>query len=187
MLFRSDQSVAIAFADVSGYWHVAASSANLIQGFNFNTDPEGTTGKWYYMAAISDGSKLSLYLANVSEETEPRLVALTDMTLSGSPNRALAKGSQNGTNWHAGGWSVGRGLWNGGHTDRAYGFIDEVRISATALSPAQLMVPKVSPDRNPVMDAADPDILLVGDRVWLYPTSGDRARFYAFSSQNLVN
>ena len=185
---RPDQSVAIAFADVSGYWHVAASSANLIQGFNFGTDPDGTTGKWYYMAAISDGSKLSLYLADIAEETEPRLVALIDMMLSGSPNRALAKGSQNGTNWHAGGWSVGRGLWNGGHTDRAFGYIDEVRIWNTALSPAQLMVPKVSPDRNPVIDAAaDPDILLVGDTVWLYPTSGQATRFYAFSSKNMVH
>lgn len=188
---RPDDGVKIAFADVSGYWHVAESVSNVIQGFNFGTDPQGLTGTWYYMAAVSDGFQLSLYLANVSDNGPLQLLARTHIFTSGSPNRSLAKGTTNGTNWHAGSWSVGRGLWNGGHTDRAYGFIDEVRITAAALSPDQFLLPLETPsvmdENNPVMDAADPDVLLVDSKVWMYPTSGGRQYFYAYSSSDLVH
>jgi len=136
---RPDQSVAIAFADEAGYWHVAGSEPDVIQGFNFGSDPTGATGRWYYMAAVSDGATLSLYLANVTGGGPLELVAQTDLTESGSPNTALTKGTTNGGDWHAGGWSVGRGLWNGGHTDRAWGFIDEVRISNHAVDPAHFL------------------------------------------------
>lgn len=185
---RPDQSVAICFADVSGYWHEAVSERGMIQGFDWSSDPDGDTGQWYYMAAVSTGQTLSLYLANVSAGTDPHRVAQTDLTLSGSPNTALAKGTTNGNDWHAGGWSVGRGLYNGGHTDRAYGYIDEVRISSVALKPAQfLMMPKPTVDRNPIMDGADPDVLLADNKVWIYPTSGPRTQFYTYSSSDLVH
>lgn len=41
---------------------------------------------------------------------------------------------------------------------------------------------------NPFLQGADPDVLLVGDTVWVYPTyrSGDR-RFFAYSSTDLVH
>lgn len=182
-----DDAVEISFADVSGCWHVVNSDAGLIQGFDWGTDPHGLTGKWYFMAAVSDGSVLSLYLADVSAATPPQLVGHTNMVFSGSPDRALAKGSADGSDWHAGGWSVARGLWNGVHTDRAYGFIDEVRISAEALSPDRFLLPDPSTDRNPVMDGADPDILLVDDAVWMYTTSGPQKQFFAYSSTDLVN
>jgi hypothetical protein len=188
---RPDHGVKVAFADVSGYWHVAESVANVIQGFNFGSDPQGLTGKWYYMAAVSNGYELTLYLANVSANGPLQLLARTNIFASGSPNRSLAKGTTNGTNWHAGGWSVGRGLHNGNHTDRAYGFIDEVRISATALSPDQFLMPLETPsamdEYNPILTAADPDVLLVGNKVWVYPTSGGRQYFYAYSSSDLVH
>lgn len=123
---RPDDSVGISFTDVSGYTHSAYSPPGWIYGFNFSTNPEGTNGLWYNLAATSDGSRLRMYVNNF-------LVATTDLTASGSPNRALAKGTTSGTIYNAGAWSVGRGLYNGEHTDRAYGFIDEVRISDTAL------------------------------------------------------
>jgi hypothetical protein len=124
---RPDDSVGIAFTDVSGYSHSAYSPPGWLYGFNFGANPEGTNAPWYHLAAVSDGSTLKMYVNNV-------LVASTDMMASGSPNRALAKGSVNGSDWTAGAWSVGRGLYAGGHTDRAYGLIDEVRISDTALA-----------------------------------------------------
>ena len=127
------ESVAVAFGDVSGYWHEAVSADGVIQGFVWGSDPDGLLGNWYYMAAISDGSTLSLYLANVTAGTGLKLVAQTDLTLSGSPNTAMTAGAGDGGDWDAGNWSVGRGLYGGGHTDRAFGFIDEVRISDTAL------------------------------------------------------
>jgi hypothetical protein len=129
---RPDDSVGIAFTDVSGYDHTAYSPPGWIYGFNFSSNPEGTGAPWYHLAAVSDGSTLKLYVNNA-------LVATTDMTTSGSPNRALAKGTVNGADWTSGAWSVGRGLYAGGHTDRAYGFIDEVRISNSALTPAEFL------------------------------------------------
>ena len=124
--------LAVKFADVEGFWHEAVAPAGTIEGFDFGTDPEGLTGTWYNIAAVSDGATLSLYLDGV-------VVASTDLTASGSTNTALTAGSGAGGDWIAGGWSVGRGLYNGGHADRAYGFIDEVRISDTALAPGQLL------------------------------------------------
>lgn len=133
---RPDDSVCISFTDVAGYTHTAFSPPGWIYGFNFGSNPEGTNTPWYNLAAVSDGATLKLYVNYV-------LVATNDMTTSGSPNRALAKGSVSGADWTAGAWSVGRGLYAGGHTDRAFGFIDEVRISNTALTPAEfLTVPR---------------------------------------------
>jgi hypothetical protein len=118
---RPGNSVAVLFADLGGYAHLAESDPGVV-----------TTGQWYNMAAVSDGSTLSLYLDN-------ELVAQTNMTLSGSTNTALAIGSGSGDDWEAGTWTVSRGLWNGGHGDRVYGYIDEVRISDTALTISEFL------------------------------------------------
>lgn len=129
-------AVAIKFDDEAGYWHVAQSADGLIQGFTF---PNAGQGRWYHVAAVSDGRTLSLYLADASAGGGYALVAQTDLTQSGSPNTALTAGLGSGGGWQAGNWSVGRGLYNGDHTDRAFGFIDEVRISTRALSPSQFL------------------------------------------------
>jgi len=131
--------MAIKFADVQGYWHEAISAAGVVEGFTFSNDPTGAAGKWYYAAAVCDGATLSLYLANITDNTELQLIAQSDLTTSGSTNTAITAGTTNGSDWHAGGWSVGRGLYNGVHVDRAYGFIDEVRICDTALTPEELL------------------------------------------------
>jgi hypothetical protein len=136
---QPDNRVAITFQDVMGYQYSAVSAAGLIQGFDYGSDPNGLTGKWYSMAGVSDGAMLSLYLRDVAAGTGYQLVAQTDLTLQGSSNRALTPGLGSGSDWTAGDFSVGRGLYNGGHGDRAYGFIDEVRISDSALAPDQLL------------------------------------------------
>jgi hypothetical protein len=128
---QPNNSFAIKFTDLAGNFHVAESPAGLIQGFDFGSDPDGVNGKWYNLVGVSDGSTLKLYVNNA-------LVASTPIV---STNPGLAVGTTSGGDWHAGEWSVGRGLFNGGHTDRAYGYIDEVRISDTALSPLQFLVP----------------------------------------------
>jgi hypothetical protein len=129
---RPDDSVAVSFTDISGYTHNANSPPGWVYGFNFGTNPEGTNAPWYNLAAVSDGSTLRLYVNYV-------LVGTNDLIASGSPNRSLAKGTINGGDWTTGAWSVGRGLYAGGHTDRAYGLIDEVRISNAALTPAEFL------------------------------------------------
>ena len=132
-----DDKLAIKFCDVSGYWHEAISDANAIQGFAF---PNVNDGHWYNAAAVSDGSTLSLYLDAGSGY---QLLRQIDLTLSGSPNTALTAGAGGGGDWVAGTWTVGRGIYGGGHGDRAWGFIDEVRISDSALTTDQfLFVPE---------------------------------------------
>jgi len=129
---RPDDSVGISFVDVSGYVHRAYSPPGWLYGFDFGTNPEGAGAPWYHLTGVSDGATLKMYVDNV-------LVASTDLTLSGSPNQALAVGTTSGADWVAGAWSVGRGLYAGGHGDRAYGFIDEVRISNSALRPGEFL------------------------------------------------
>lgn len=128
----NDQRFSVKFADVAGNWWAAETAPNFVQGFNFPTDPNGLTGTWYNLVGVSDGQTLKLYVNNV-------LMATTD--ISSSSNSAIAVGTDPNPSddWTSGGWSVGRGLYAGGHGDRAYGFIDEVRISDSALSPSQFL------------------------------------------------
>jgi hypothetical protein len=126
---QPDNSFAIKFADLAGNFHQAVSAPGLIHGFNFGSDPDGLTGTWYNLTGVSDGTTLSLYVNHV-------LVASTPIV---STDPRLAIGTTSGGDWHAGEWSVGRGLYGGGHGDRAYGFIDEVRISDSALTPDQFL------------------------------------------------
>ena len=134
-----DNAVAIKFCDVSGYWHQAVSGTGAIQTFDAASDPIGSNTPWYSMAGISDGSTLSLYLRNITGQGGWQLLVQTDLRESGSPNTALTVGAGDGTDWDAGNWSVGRGLRNGNYVDRALGFIDEIRISDTALDVSELL------------------------------------------------
>lgn len=131
-----ENAVAIKFCDVSGHWHEAVSASGLIQGFDYYSDPDGLTGRWYHLAAVSDGTELSLYLASAFGYG---LVARTNLLLSGSGDTALTAGLGSGGDWSAGTWTVGRGLYAGAHTDRFYGFLDEVRITDRALAPREFL------------------------------------------------
>lgn len=140
-----NNALAIKFSDVSGSWHEAVSANDAFVGFNWGSDPNGDLAPWYSMAAISDGSTLSLYLRNLTALSGWNLIAQTDLTASGSANTALSAGTGDGGDWDAGNFTVGRGLYAGGHGDRAWGFIDEVRLSDTALNINDLiMVPEPS-------------------------------------------
>jgi hypothetical protein len=134
---RPNDAVGVLFNDVSGKTHEAFSAPGYATPFEFNwpTDPNGLLGSWMNLAAVSDGTMLKMYVNGT-------LVASTDMTLSGSANTALASGleTDTGNDWYSGGWSVGRGLYNGGHGDRGYGFIDEVRISDHAVGYGDLLM-----------------------------------------------
>lgn len=133
-----NEEVAIKFCDVDGYWHEAISAAGAVKGFAY---PDSGAGHWYNVAAVSDGATLSLYLNDVDggDGAKYRLIAQTDMTTSGSANTALTAGLGSGGDWTAGNWTVMRGMYNGGHGDRAYGFMDEVRISDSALQVSEFL------------------------------------------------
>jgi hypothetical protein len=126
---RPNGVVAIEFTDMAGLNHVAASANGTIK-----------QNAWYILAAVSDGSALSLYLKDIAAGTGYLLVAQTSFT-STDPRLAVGNDNPSGisTDWDPGTWTVGRGLYNGGHTDRWLGFIDEVRISNTALTSCQFL------------------------------------------------
>lgn len=128
-----NNALAIKFSDVSGYWHEALSANNVFTSFDFPTDPNGDLAPWYSIAAVSNGSTLALYLRETTSPTWTQ-IAFTDLTLSGSADTTMTAGTGDGGDWDAGNFTVGRGLYAGGHGDRAWGYLDEVRISDTALN-----------------------------------------------------
>jgi len=84
-----------------------------------------TTGVWYDLAAVYDGSTVSLYMKSPTD---------TAYKLEGS---AAFTGS---AGIHQGGlWSLGRGQWALANVDQFYGLQDEVRISDSALTTDQLL------------------------------------------------
>lgn len=125
---RSGWALGFMYADMAGTWHDAISESNVI-----------VAGNWYYMVGVTDGTNQTLYLANLTAGTDFEVVASSVIE---STDPRLATGSVNGDDWTAGSFTVGRGLWAGGHTDRflSPGLIDEVAISDKALSLNQLVL-----------------------------------------------
>jgi alpha-N-arabinofuranosidase len=116
---RSSQRINCEFVDVTGDYHNATSANGTL-----------VAGNWYHVAAVSNGTTLTLYLKDSAASTDYNVVATAN--LSASANSALALGY--------GTWSVSRGMWNNNHTDRFMGIIDEVAISDTALTPSQFVI-----------------------------------------------
>lgn len=122
----------IQFTDVDGRTYQLADSIGLLSA---NT--------WYNVAAVSDGTTLSLY-----RDSGAGYALAGSMALAGSGNTALAydlagaSGTTGDTEW---GWTVGRGRFGttdtqgANHVDRWLGDIDEVRISDSALTPSQFL------------------------------------------------
>jgi hypothetical protein len=86
---------------------------------------------WYHLAGVFNGTNLSLYLNGA-------LIASTNRIMGAMANNTV--GLPSGPGWHAGGWSVARGLWSGDHVDRWNGLIDEIAISGKALAPGSFVI-----------------------------------------------
>ncbi|MBN2131488.1 MAG: immunoglobulin domain-containing protein [Sedimentisphaerales bacterium] len=136
---RPNNYVGCGYCDVAGYWHDVQSPINAITTFDFGSNPNGVGVPWYAMAAVNDGTLLTLYLKNLTAGGDYVQIGQTDLTLSGTPDTTLIIGEGSGSDWTFGTWTVGRGMYNSGHGDRAYGYIDEVRISDTALEVKDLL------------------------------------------------
>ena len=117
----------VAFTDAAGNLWNLTSAAGAIQ-----------SGKWHALAATSDGVTLSLYRKNLTDG-ETHYTRLGTLDLSTSANPALSTGTGDGADWDAGVFSLGRGLYNGGHTDRFFGYLDDIRLSEGALAPASFL------------------------------------------------
>jgi hypothetical protein len=85
--------------------------------------------KWYSMAAISDGSTLSLYVNDIAAGAGWVLAGQTDLT--GLTNSAMDAS--------AGNWTFGRGWYNGSYVDHIDGYMDDIRLSDAALTTDQLI------------------------------------------------
>ena len=108
--------LAIDYTDVTGVGHCVQVAIGL------------TTDTWYNVAAVSDGTYLTLYL-------DGSAIGSLDMTGS-SADTALGLGETNGA------WTVCCGQWNQGAVDRFVGSVDEVAISDAALDPSSFVIPE---------------------------------------------
>ena len=110
------------FTDMDGVYHELNTSNGFVQN-----------DQWYHVAATSDGTTFRLYVdGNLMGEV------LLDNTTDARLNDGSTSGVDGG-DWDPGNWTVFRGMWNGGHSDRWLGYIDEVRLSDTALTPDQFL------------------------------------------------
>jgi hypothetical protein len=89
-----------------------ATAPGVLTGFDGNFKPAANT--WYHVAAVDDGSTLSLYVNGVLDRSVPVTAPMV------VENTA---------------WAVGRGYFSG-PSDPSHAFVDEVRFSDAALSPS---------------------------------------------------
>lgn len=92
-----------------------------------------STGRWYHIAAVSDGTTLKLYLDDLTVEGGSELVGSLTYPLD-TPNSALKPGLEGNNRW-----SLFRGMYNGIHADRFSGKLDEVRVSSSALPVSEFL------------------------------------------------
>ncbi|TAK92754.1 MAG: hypothetical protein EPO07_19110 [Verrucomicrobia bacterium] len=120
----------ILFTDVAGNTYDLTDTTGAI---SLNT--------WYNVAAVSDGTTLSLYRDSGAGYALVASMALTpgDTRLNYDNDNSSTVGDEQ---W---GWSIGRGRYSlsdaqtDGHTDRFFGYIDNVRISDAALTTNQML------------------------------------------------
>jgi hypothetical protein len=112
-------------------------SAGNYHSIQSNFVPDLNT--WYNIAAVSDGAILSLYVKGPGD---------TGYVLQGF--EGTTGGFYNGG---SSAWTVGRGYYNSNIADWTNGFIDEVRISDTALLPSQFLAVAPVPEPSSVAAA----------------------------------
>jgi xylan 1,4-beta-xylosidase len=84
---------------------------------------------FHHFVGTTNGSTVSLYVDGVLEGQ-----------LTGQTQAGLGIGTTSAGDWQAGGFTVGRGLYAGGHGDRWNGYIDAVAISSVMLAPASFLL-----------------------------------------------
>jgi hypothetical protein len=97
---------------------------------------------------------------------------LGSVNISASAKPAISAGTGDGNDWDPGVFSISRGLYNVGHTDRFFGHLDDIRFSTGALNPSEFLysAPPLTPaqtwrqtyfgttsNTGSAADSADPD------------------------------
>lgn len=162
---RPAGSLAIQFTDAAGN--------------NWNLESAGSavaSAKWQAVAATSDGRTLALYLKNVTDGAA-NYTLLGTLDISASANPALATGAGDGADWDPGVIAVSRGLYNGGHTDRFFGYLDDIRLTTGVLNPAAFLYS--SPPALPAAPTGLAANVGANNRIDLsWPPSGDATSYY---------
>ncbi|MBN2843115.1 MAG: immunoglobulin domain-containing protein [Sedimentisphaerales bacterium] len=142
------------FCDASGVWH-QINTENVRQGYNFVSGDESGDRlvPWTALAAVSDGSQMYLYMNILGSGNGYELIGQAD--IQNTTNPALSTGAGDGGDWDAGTFTVGRGLFEGEHRDRGYGYFDEVRISDGALTAGEFLYGSSVQQPKPVVQVAD--------------------------------
>ena len=123
-------TLGIEFADEAGNWYSV-----------YDTTGTLSLDTWYNVAAVSDGTAVSLYRDSGTGYQLVNALSLTagDTRLAYDDNGSSTVGD---TQWS---WTVGRGRYgtndeqSQNHVDRWLGYVDEVRISDTALNTGDLL------------------------------------------------
>jgi hypothetical protein len=131
----------INYTDAAGNVHIADSPDTVL------------AHQWYHVAAVSNGSTVKLYVDSFNGQgyQEKASLDLTTSTNSAMINPGV---DANGDTW---GWTLGRGRYgssddpNADHTDRFFGYIDEVRISDSAVAPASLLFAGQAQNSGPML------------------------------------
>ncbi len=120
---RPNGVLALSFTDGDGQnWNLESATGAV------------TAGQWQAVAASSDGDTLRLYSRNIGAGATAYAL-LGTLDISADANPSLSTGAGDGSAWDAGVITVGRGLFNGAHTDRFLGYLDDIRLSSAALAP----------------------------------------------------
>jgi hypothetical protein len=94
--------------------------------FQVTTDNAIAANTWYHVAAVGNGTNVSLYLDGLQQGSP---VAYSGGLFNPDPDTI---------------WTLGRGQYAGGNGDFLQGALDETRISDIALAPSQFLIPEPS-------------------------------------------
>lgn len=127
---RSNQRINCEYVDVTGAYHNATSANGAL-----------VAGTWYHVAAVSDGTTLSLYLKNLDADTDYQVVATADLSGSTDPSIIRDEYVAGSFATNGGSWTVACGTYNNATGDRfvSPGKIDMAAISDAALAPGSFV------------------------------------------------
>lgn len=113
--------------DVSDRFRI---NLDTVGGQRYILDADFTVeaGRWYRLAAVSDGATLTLY-ADRLDGAGSRVVGT--LALNAANDNALAASDDS--------WTFGRGWFNGSQADHITGNLDDIRFTDRALSPTEFM------------------------------------------------
>ncbi len=98
------------------------------QRYVMDSDFVPVPGQWYYLAVVSDGNSLNMYVDELNGNGSQ---VVATMPLDPVNNNALAANAYN--------WTIGRGWFNNSFVDHITGNLDDIRFTDRALTPTEFL------------------------------------------------